>query len=54
LSSVFRAELRQLHELGYIESVPLDHIPPRGDELCGYVCITDAGRDFVRLRSGRS
>lgn len=54
MTEVFRSELGQLRDLGYIEADGLDRIPRRGDELSRHVRITDPGREFVRLRSALS
>jgi hypothetical protein len=50
LSDALRRELGHLRNVGYIDVYAIRDIPPEGDELSRYVTITDAGREFVRLR----
>jgi hypothetical protein len=51
LTEAFRAELLQFREAGHVSLEPLERIPYRGDNLSNYVQITDAGREFLRLRA---
>jgi hypothetical protein len=43
-------DLRHLRDHGYIYVDRIGDIPSRGEDLSEYVEITDAGREFLRLR----
>ena len=46
-------ELPHLVNVGYIEVPSFDDIPREDENLSDYVTITDAGREFVKLREER-
>jgi hypothetical protein len=50
MSDALRRELHHLRDVGYIDVYAIRDIPSQGDDLSRYVTITDAGREFVRLR----
>jgi hypothetical protein len=54
MSDALRRELGHLRNLGYIDVYAIRDIPPQGEELSQYVTITEAGREFVRLRKSVS
>jgi hypothetical protein len=48
--SGFERELYHLRSLGYIRIPSIQKIPEKGENLSVFVEVTDAGRDFVKLR----
>lgn len=48
LSAGLRSDLQTLVGRGYVQV--RDPLPDRGDELCGYVRATEAGRHFLAVR----
>lgn len=51
MTPVFRSELQLLQDYGYISHAVLEQLPTRGDNLSQHLWITDAGVNFVTLRS---
>jgi hypothetical protein len=50
MSSGLTRELLHLRDIGYIENLYFDKIPKEGQDLSDHVKVTDAGRDFLKLR----
>lgn len=54
MSGGLKRELYHLRDIGYVDVVSVGGIPQRGEDLSQHVRVTDAGRDFVRLRESIS
>ena len=51
LTPAFSGELQLLQDSGYLSRCPLDQLPADGDNLSQHLWITQAGLDFITLRS---
>jgi hypothetical protein len=50
ISEGLQRELYHLRDIGYIDVMSIQQLPPRGDDLSKHVSVTEIGREFVRLR----
>jgi MFS superfamily sulfate permease-like transporter len=49
-SKALERELYHLRDVGYVDIVAIQAIPPEGEELSKHVKVTKTGEDFVKLR----